>query len=132
MDTLYCYAYLSTIRPEISLTRVYDIVKSSRAFNRQHDITGLLVFDGWRFFQYIEGEESEVRALVERIRCDERHEHFTELLSRPMGGPRHFRNWSMGYAVTADESLLADLVGIDDSRFFERVRDIVSVIDLEP
>lgn len=132
MSAIHSYAYLSTIRPEISLTRVYDIVKVSRAYNRQHDITGLLVFDGWRFFQYIEGEAGEVATLVERIRRDPRHEHFTEILSRPLDGPHHFRNWSMGYAVTADETLLADLVGIESGSFFERVRDIVSIIDLEP
>lgn len=132
MDNLYHYAYTSSIRPEVSLTQVFHIVQVSRQNNRRDDVTGILVFDGWRFFQYIEGAEDVVLQLVCALREDKRHHHFVELLSAPFCGPRLFRNWSMGYAVTADETLLGSLVHLEPMALIARIPELISDIDLEP
>lgn len=132
MNTLHRYAYTSCIRPEVSLTQVFEIVQVSRRNNRLADLCGILVFDGWRFFQYIEGSEESVLQLVCTLRQDKRHHQFVELLSEPFAGPCLFRNWSMGYAVTADETLLSSLVHLEPRALIERIPELVSCIDLEP
>lgn len=132
MENLYQYAYLSCIRPKVSLTCVYEIVQVSRKNNRNANITGILVFDGWRFFQYIEGADDTVLDLVRKLRQDERHHQFTELLSTPFAGPRLFRNWSMGYSVTADETLLTAFTRLTPGEVVLRIPDLVDSVDLEP
>lgn len=132
MENLYQHAYLSCIRPEVSLTRVYEIVQASRKNNRRDNITGILVFDGWRFFQYIEGAEDVVLNLVRKLRQDDRHHQFSEILSTPFTGPRLFRNWSMGYSVTADETLLTRFTQLTPGEVVLRIPDLVDSVDLEP
>lgn len=132
MENLYQYAYLTCIRPEVSLTRVYEIVQASRKNNRRDNITGILVFDGWRFFQYIEGAEDVVLNLVRKLRQDDRHHQFSEILSTPFTGPRLFRNWSMGYSVTADETLLTRFTQLTPGEVVLRIPDLVDSVDLEP
>lgn len=58
-------------------TVVSDIVRVYRANDPRMDITGLLVFDGGRFCQYLEGSESAVRELANKIADDEWHINFT-------------------------------------------------------
>lgn len=132
METLFQYAYTSCIRPEISLTRVNEIVQVSRCNNRLAGITGILVFDGWRFFQYLEGPEEAVRRLVDRLRLDPRHDDYAELLAAPFPGPRRFHKWSMGYSVSADEDLLAAFTSLNPSELIQNMPDLVANIDFEP
>ena len=72
-------------------------------------MTGLLIFDGKRFLQYIEGGEHEVRATLERIKQDPRH-YALVVLSEKHTERRQFGDWAMaGHSVGADEDL-ADCV----------------------
>lgn len=132
METLFQYAYTSCIRPEISLTRVNEIVQVSRRNNRLAGITGILVFDGWRFFQYLEGPEDAVRRLVDKLRLDPRHNNYVELLCSPFAGPRRFHKWSMGYSVSADENLLKTFTNLNASELIQNMPDLVANIDFEP
>lgn len=132
METLFQYAYTSCIRPEISLTRVNEIVQVSRRNNHLAGITGILVFDGWRFFQYMEGPEETVRHLVGELRLDPRHDNYVELLSSPFSGPRRFQKWSMGYSVSADESLLMTFTHLNAAELIDNMPDLVANIDFEP
>ncbi|WP_398304351.1 BLUF domain-containing protein [Zoogloea sp.] len=132
MDTLFQYAYTSCIRPEISLTRVNEIIQVSRRNNDLSGITGILVFDGWRFFQYLEGPEEAIRRLVDKLRLDPRHDNYVELLSSPFDGPRRFHKWSMGYSVSADENLLLTFTNLNAAELIENMPDLVANIDFEP
>lgn len=99
---LHCFLYSSRIAPEASTSCIVDILKTARNFNKQALVTGILVFDGQRFHQYIEGPETVLRALVERISQDPRHIDFTPRYSEPIGNNRLFSNWSMAYILLDD------------------------------
>ena len=72
-SSLYEVLYVSTIAPEAPLSVVADIVRKARPGNQERGITGLLIFDGQRFCQQLEGSQKQVLSLVERIRADPRH-----------------------------------------------------------
>lgn len=48
--------YISTARKVIDAVALQSILKSARIANRSKGLTGLLVYDGHRFLQYLEGE----------------------------------------------------------------------------
>jgi hypothetical protein len=57
-------------------------------------VTGLLVFDGRRFLQIIEGAEEAIDSLVERLRRDPRHSAF-EVRDERYVDERSFPDWTM-------------------------------------
>jgi len=60
--------YTSRARLDLSAQDLADIHESARHLNALDGITGLLVFDGTRFLQIIEGSEEAIDDLVERLR----------------------------------------------------------------
>jgi hypothetical protein len=50
-----------------------QIVSDSAAFNRRVDVTGALLVDGQRFFQYIEGPPDGLEAVRRRIHDSRSH-----------------------------------------------------------
>lgn len=56
----------------------------------------ILLYSGGSFMQLIEGKESAVQALYEKIRQDHRHRDVT-LLFREKITQKNFDNWLMGY-----------------------------------
>ncbi|MFL9667089.1 BLUF domain-containing protein [Variovorax sp. AB1(2024)] len=72
-QTLYEILYCSTLVQDLSPRTVGAIVSQARGRNAEHGITGLLVFDGLRFCQHLEGPREAVQALMQRIERDPRH-----------------------------------------------------------
>lgn len=103
MSELYEFFYTSELAPQVMPTAVSDIVRVARANNPRLDITGLLVFDGWRFYQYLEGSETAVKGLASKIADDERHINFTVKHEGNFPGPRRFDKWGMAYALMEDQ-----------------------------
>ena len=97
--------YVSDLSPGTRATEVARIVASSRRHNAGDGITGLLIFDGDRFCQYVEGPPAVMTALRERLDADPRHTRLEALLEGAFAGPRRFSDWRLGYV---------DVVGVDD------------------
>ncbi len=79
-----------------------DLLTEARSCNQAHDITGLLVYTGSRFIQVLEGTQSEVQGLYQRIVRDDRH-HSEILVYETRIQQRCFSDWSMGYRLMEDE-----------------------------
>jgi hypothetical protein len=75
---------------------VARILMTSRRNNARGKLVGGLYYGNNRFFQYLEGEEEEVRKTYERILKDERHRNVVTLIEEPLA-ERTFTNWSMKY-----------------------------------
>jgi len=86
---------------------VPSILEVSRARNRAMDVTGILVFDGERFAQWLEGPPGQVLALAARIEADMRHADMTVLHTgvRAAAG-RLATHWRAGYAEAGDLEFL--------------------------
>lgn len=81
---------------------VARILMTSRRNNGKCHLVGGLYYGDNRFFQYLEGEEEDVRKTYERIQGDSRHRNITTLIEEPLE-KRTFSNWSMKYVpLSAD------------------------------
>ncbi|HEU0135500.1 MAG TPA: BLUF domain-containing protein [Allosphingosinicella sp.] len=101
--------YTSRARLDLRDEDLSAIHQTARHLNALDGITGLLLFDGSRFLQIVEGSEDAVDNLVERLRMDPRHSAFEVRDERDVER-RAFPDWSMellrvsaGYANAEDE-----------------------------
>lgn len=83
------------------------ICQQSRANNERDDITGLLVFDGHLFCQFVEGAEPVITALAARLQSDLRHARMQILQQGAASSGRRFPDWRLGYAYSADPAAIA-------------------------
>jgi hypothetical protein len=86
--------YTSRARLDLGDDELGDIHQTARHLNALDGITGLLLFDGARFLQIVEGAEGAIDNLVERLRMDSRHSAF-EIRDERFVDRRSFADWSM-------------------------------------
>jgi Sensors of blue-light using FAD len=130
----YRLLYISTARKDFNAADLDTIMKTAQKRNRLDKITGLLVFDGRRFLQYLEGEECAVRTTFARIELDLRH-YAVVVLKKTQSTVRQFSDWDMAYRQSdtpgafdtqvkqvisltenCDSLTVADLVGFTQKR----------------
>lgn len=128
--SLYEVLYVSTLAPEAPLSVVGDIAAKARLANAERDITGLLVFDGMRFCQQLEGGRKQVLALLERIRQDTRHINL-QILHHGELAVRRFRRFSLGYCMVEDDDLLERMEGMDGQPALDAFVGLLSRLDLD-
>lgn len=83
------------------------ILASSEKNNVAAEVTGLLMFDGERYIQILEGETDRVDDLFDVIEQDSRHT-VLEILHKGSIKHRSFENWRMAYEALPP-GLLGDL-----------------------
>lgn len=103
-------AYSSQAMPGLSTDDVVHLVRDAEAFNKQAGVTGVLLFDGSRFMQYIEGPEDGISVAYSRILASRRHFEIIELGRGPVG-TRRFPYWSMRMLPAAEAELRTVAVG---------------------
>ncbi len=80
-------SYVSTANPNLNKKDVANLFKEVNEFNKNHDITGVLLFAETNFFQLIEGEKKEIMSLYSRIKNDSRHNNIIKFVDRPVEIP---------------------------------------------
>lgn len=96
---LWNWIYVS--RSCIGSTEVEDaiarLVEQSRSKNERLEVTGVLVFDGTHFAQFVEGPQQSIVELRSAIEADERHQQVITILH---GGERtrNLSGWTLGYS----------------------------------
>jgi len=88
--------YISTARPGVTLESVDDILAVSRRNNNRSRVTGLLLFNGKRFLQLLEGPAVLVEESYARILKDDRHFAIVKLSERSIE-EREFGSWDMAF-----------------------------------
>jgi len=88
------YTSLSSVQDDAE--EVKKILASSERNNVANTVTGLLMFDGHRYIQILEGEAENVDQLYDVISKDPRHKDL-ELLHKGGISGRSFENWRMAY-----------------------------------
>jgi hypothetical protein len=122
--------YVSTLSPDSAVKVVSQIAAKARLANQAAGITGLLVFDGMRFCQQIEGPRQPVLALIERIRVDPRHINVEILHHAPLA-ERRFRRFSLGYAAVDDVDVLARIEEAGPEQAMAQFLALLPSIDLD-
>lgn len=127
---LYEILYASTIAPEASATVVADIVAKARLHNTSLGITGLLIFDGMRFCEHMEGSQADVTAQLARIKTDKRHADLQVVHQGPLA-TRRFSRFSMGYTTLDDGDALAQLETLTGQQAIDTFLKLLSSLDLD-
>ncbi len=95
--------YRSRARRKLSDVELQRLTVDAQERNGRVGITGLLVYDDGRFFQWIEGPGEHVAQVMNAISNDPRHDGI-EILHRKTSWERVFENWSMKLAVRTARS----------------------------
>jgi hypothetical protein len=98
--------YVSLADHAMSPAELRELLEQSRAYNREHGITGLLIYRDREFLQFIEGEQDELLSLYERIERDTRHQQVHLIWDGPIAA-RTCGDWAMGCAELDDATLQA-------------------------
>ncbi|HFK2920101.1 TPA: BLUF domain-containing protein [Stenotrophomonas maltophilia] len=80
------------------------LVDDASRFNRSAGVTGVLLFDGTRFLQYMEGPEDGLRVAYSRVVGASSHAGLIEL-QRGRVGSRRLPFWPMRWLPTQPEQL---------------------------
>ncbi len=75
------------------------LMRAAQARNHQEGVTGVVLYDDSRFFQWLEGPEDGVERVMDSIRNDWRHTDL-QVLSRRSGAARRFDGWDMKLAAS--------------------------------
>lgn len=131
---LHQLTYISTARPTLLPADIEEILRASRRNNEREQVTGLLIFDGKRFLQALEGPVEAVEQTFSRIAIDPRHRALVRLSSRGVDS-REFGNWSMGSHLAGPVAGSGDMVdhvdamtaGLTDPNVRETLRSFARI-----
>ena len=127
---LYEVLYISVLAPHAPISSIAGIAAKARVANLALGITGLLIFDGMRFCQQLEGEQKAVLKLMARIQTDTRHTHVEVLRHGPLA-ERRFRRFSLGYVSVDDEDVLGQLAQLDGAAAVNAFVALLSRLDMD-
>ena len=91
------FLYVSEVSPAVDRRVVRDIAQASRVRNQADGITGLLMFDGDCYAQWVEGPVQAMDRLLARLRADPRHRQMDMLWFESPGLGRRYPQWHFGY-----------------------------------
>lgn len=122
--------YVSTMAPDAPLSVVGDIATHARIANAARDITGVLVFDGVRFCQQIEGKQKDVLALMERTYQDTRHVNIEVFHHGPLV-ERRFSHFSVAFADVEEVTVLEQLEQLDGQAGVDAFTALIATLNLQ-
>jgi hypothetical protein len=109
LSALRHFVYCSRAAPGIDKAEVDRIIAVSQRHNPLNGVTGLLVFGGGVFFQWLEGPRESILALVQRLHADPRHDTIITLDESEEVRERMFPDWAMELVNSDDiREVLAD------------------------
>ena len=96
--------YCSEAVPGLTVGQIDDLARDAAAHNRIAGVTGVLLSDGRRFLQYIEGPEDGMALTYSRILNSRSHREIVEL-GHSRGSVRRFPYWSMRWISVEEPEL---------------------------
>lgn len=108
--------YISFASKDMSEAELTEILQKARENNQKLDVTGMLLYRKGFFIQALEGEETTVMPLYDKIKQDKRHRSVLQILKSTVKN-RNFEDWSMGFQYIENKDL-ASLEGF--SNFLEK------------
>ena len=112
---LSCERYLFYISRSLATPeQVEQILTLSRDRNQQRGLTGVLLFTGGHFAQFLEGSAPVLAATMATIEADPRHEAVTRLIESDIT-QRRFADWTMGFLEsTGADDLIQQLLAMPE------------------
>ena len=98
--------YVSTALKPFDSSELLELLTQAKENNSKLGVTGMLLYKYREFLQILEGDESVVRSLYEKIAKDPRHEGCV-VVDEGNHPEREFDNWAMGFRNLMDEDVQA-------------------------
>ena len=73
--------YVSIRKPQCTEEEIQKILDACKRNNQGKDITGVLLYSGTHFVQYLEGDFKKINELYDNIKSDVRHKNVTSHLT---------------------------------------------------
>jgi len=122
--------YVSSMAVDAPLAIVGAVAAHARIANAAGDITGVLIFDGVRFCQQIEGKQRDVLALMERIYQDTRHFNIEVFHHGPVA-ERRFNHFSMAFANVEEVGALERLEQLNGQQGIDAFMALIATLNLQ-
>jgi hypothetical protein len=100
---MYCSVSAAEMTPQV-LDQIFD---AGTRNNQRHNITGSLISNGRLNMHFLEGPETAVRALWEKIQSDTRHHSIVQIFEQKLQGPRLFPKWALLRGQASKQEMLA-------------------------
>ncbi len=97
-EQLATISYRSRAVHLFSELQLAQLLESAREYNRANSLTGLLVYDEGRFFQWIEGSPEKLSKVWDSIQRDPRHTDI-QIMGNQSVPLRFFGDWDMRFSV---------------------------------
>ena len=94
---MHIIVYMSRFTRTLSDDELASLSETAAARNRSQNISGVLLHDGHRIMQAVEGPRADVFPLMARIQADTRH-HQISYVHKGAIRVRQFGSWSMRFA----------------------------------
>lgn len=117
---LHQLVYISKASEMFSQKELNDILNAAKKNNSHQNITGILMYDGGRFIQILEGDKEHISSLFDKIALDKRHTHI-RLLYLEKTDQRLFPNWSMNMLN----------LNVDKPKNLSELKEIISEVQEE-
>lgn len=101
----YCLVYVSQATRDFEEGELADLLAVSRRNNAASGITGLLMYESRLFLQALEGPQTAVTALFQKIKRDPRHAD-VQLVCEDHIQQRYFGPWRMAFQRATDQDLV--------------------------
>jgi hypothetical protein len=102
---MYFLIYSSNAVPGLKEEELKSMLVQARERNKEHLVTGLLLYYNRKFLQLIEGEKPTIKQLYHNIKNDQRHSNIVLLKEGDIDIP-FFADWSMGYRSVQSHELV--------------------------
>ena len=114
----------------------YDVFAAicfvARPRNEAASLRGVLLFDGHRFCQLIEGPAPAAQALMASISRDPRHTALTRLADRPLVLPSQLTRWLPGFCAPDALDVFEGPHGLRGEAAIAAFQQLASHADLSP
>ena len=124
--------YLSRLVSSCSYEVFADICRVARAHNNRAELRGILVFDGHRFGQLIDGPEPVAQALMARIARDPRHTALQMLAHRRLLATPRLSGWKPGFCGPDELDIFEGPNGLRDADAISAFLALSARADLSP
>jgi hypothetical protein len=121
--------YISRLSDHYALDVVGRILHTARANNAIFGETGVLLFDGERFCQLLEGTDTAIGDLLRKLLDDDRHQDVRVLADHPIA-ERRYPHFRMGYADITEVDALDDIAGQDAQQALDVFHALASQADV--
>lgn len=112
MRSLAHIIYCSAASADFDEGHIPLILEQARSGNAIRNVTGMLLYVQRSFFQVLEGDETVINGVYEKIRLDPRHYRVTRIIAEPIV-KRSFGQWTMGFSAPGI-SQAGNLLGEND------------------